>query len=199
MSQEREYRHSPADSRRRGLPAIGFSLSAPESIELIPSEPVATTRATLLVCRQLGPDDRLVGELEIAAFSAALLMDRDGILEQMAEVEAEHALASPAAGRMDALFPVHYGGGASGYRAEVVLLRDARGVVKPPCPYLAFCALACDEIVDAGLFVTIRSAAPEWAAADPILASLRLSRLGGSRRAPANDQVVRLPLLGRRR
>ena len=203
MPAAREYRHQPADSKRRGLPAIGFSIRAPEGVELIQTAPIAPDRATLLICRELDPDGHVIGELEVGAFSAALIMDRDGILEQMVEVEAERALTAPASGRRDSVLPVEYDSGATGFRADVVLLRDASGEAKPRCPYLAFCALGAAEIVDAGLFVTLRCARPEWPTAELVLSSLRIVRMGGSWSAavpaPANDEMPHLPLLGRRR
>ncbi len=201
MPESREYRHQPADSRRRGLPAIGFALRAPDRIELIRTEPVAPNRATLLICRELDVSGQAIGELEIGAFSAALIVDRDGILEQMVEVEAERTITAPAAGRRESILPVEYACGPSGFRADVVLMRDAGGVVKPPYPYLTFCALCAPDIIDAGLFVTIRQARPEWPTGDELLSSLRIVRMGGSWNAVAatNDEMPRLPLLGRRR
>ena len=202
MPGAREYRHQPADSKKRGLPAIGFSIRAPERLALASTPPIAPDRATLLTGRE--PDrDGVLGELEIGAFSAALIMDRDGILEQMVAVEADRALVAPASGRRETVLPVEFGGGASGYRADVVLLRDARGEVKPRLPYLSFLALGTPEVTDAGLFVTARTARPEWPTLDDVLASLRIVRQGGSWTAPvptpADDEMPHLPLLGRRR
>src|SRR5690349_2175246 len=56
MPDVREFRHQPQESRRRGLPALGFAVRVPEQIELITTEPVATNRATLLVCRERAGD-----------------------------------------------------------------------------------------------------------------------------------------------
>ncbi|HTJ42600.1 MAG TPA: hypothetical protein VL463_10930 [Kofleriaceae bacterium] len=196
----REYRHQPADSRKRGLPAIGFSIRIPDAIATATTTSIAPDRATLLTCRELDRDGLAVGELELGAFSAALIMDRDGILEQMVAVEADRALVAPASGRRESLLPFDYDGGASGYRADVVLLRDARGEVKPRMPYLAWCALGTGEIVDAGIFVTIRCARPEWPACEELLNSLRIVRQGGAWTSPAaNDEMPHLPLVGRRR
>jgi hypothetical protein len=202
MPAAREYRHQPADSKRRGLPAIGFSIRAPERLALASTPPIAPDRGTLLTGRE--PDrDGVLGELEIGAFSAALIMDRDGILEQIVAVEADRALIAPASGRRDSVLPVELGGGASGYRADVVLLRDAHGEAKPRLPYLSFFALATADITDAGLFVSARSARPEWPTLDEVLATLRIVRMGGSWHAavpaPTDDEMPHLPLLGRRR
>jgi hypothetical protein len=185
------------------LPAIGFALRIPERLQTTTTAPIAPDRATLLTCRELDARGEPLGVFELGAFSAALIMDRDGILEQMVAVEAERALTPPAAGRRETLLPIDYAAGASGFRAEVVLLRDARGEVKPRLPYLAFCALGTDAIVDAGLFVTIRRAQPEWPAQDELLASLRIVRQGGAWAAPQpaapDDEMPHVPLVGRRR
>src|SRR5215471_3711870 len=198
MPGAREYRHQPADSKRRGLPAIGFSIRVPERLALVQTPPIAPDRSRLLTLRELDQDGLLVGELEIGAFSAALIMDRDGILEQIVTVEADRALAAPASGRRESVLPMEYAGGAVGYRAEVVLLRDSSGTVKPRVPYLAFCALGTPEIVDAGLFVTCRATGPEWTAAEEILASLHIVRQGGAWTAgpEQHDEIPHLPMLG---
>ena len=199
----REYRHQPAESRRRGLPAIGFSLEIPPALTITTTAPIAPDRGTLLTCRELDARGEPIGVLEIGAFSAALIMDRDGILEQVVAVEAERALAAPASGRRDSVLSVVLDGGAAGYRAEVVLLRDASGEAKPRLPYLAFYALGTDDIVDAGLIVSVRCARPEWLAQDELLSSLHIVRQGGAwasrQQAPADDEMPHLPLLGRRR
>jgi hypothetical protein len=202
MPVAREYRHQPADSKRRGLPAIGFSIRVPERLTLAQTPPIAPDRARLVTCRELDRDGLLVGELEIGAFSAALIMDRDGILEQIVTVEADRALVAPASGRRESVLPMECGAGVSGYRADVVLLRDSNGTVKPRVPYLWFCALGTADIVDAGVFVTCRSTAPEWPAAEEVLATLHIVRQGGSWSTvpeAANDEVPQLPMLHRRR
>lgn len=205
MPAAREYRHQPADSRRRGLPAIGFSLQIPPGLTMTTTAPIAPDRGTLLTCTELDARGEPVGVLEIGAFSAALIMDRDGILEQVVAVEAERALAPPAAGRRESVLSIAFDGGASGYGAEVVLLRDANGEAKPRLPYLAFYALGTDDIVDAGLIVSVRCAQPEWLAQTELLSSLHIVRHGGAwaqprpAAAPVDDEMPHLPLLGRRR
>jgi hypothetical protein len=200
MPDVREYRHQPAESRRRGLPAIGFSIIAPEGVELVKTEPVAANRATLLVCRERDEAGRVLGELEIGAFSAALIMDRDGILAQMVEVEAERALTAPASGHHERTRAVEYAGGARGYRSEVVLLSVGPGMPKPREPYLSFCALGSAEIIDAGLFVSVRSQQPSWTHDHDLLESLRIVRLGGSWNTESASQgATVLPFIGRRR
>ena len=108
-----------------------------------------------------------VGELEVAVFSAALIIDRDGILA---------AKASEAAGGRPAV-PVTLPG-ASGYRAEMV--------GQPPLRYLHVFAIAPDDLgIDGGVLVTIRSACPEWPAAEELLGSLRILTRRGI--TPANE------------
>jgi len=195
----REYRHQPADSRRRGLPAIGFSIQAPTVLDLEKSEPIAPTRATLLIARERGADNTMIGELGIGAFSAALIMDRDGILRQMVEVELERALTAPAAGRREGVVPMELDTGAQGFRGNLVLLRDAAGTAKPTLPYLSLCALGTTALIDAGLFVTMRTAQPSWPAGEQLLGSLLIVRQGGSWHARAATDELHLPVLGRRR
>lgn len=202
MPAAREYRHQPAESRRRGLPAIGFSIQIPPALTMTTTAPIAPDRGTLLTCREQDARGEPLGVLEIGAFSAALIMDRDGILEQVVAVEAERALAAPASGRRESVLPIELATGASGYRAEVVLLRDASGEAKPRLPYLAFYALATDDIVDAGLIVSVRCARPEWLAQAELLSTLHIVRQGGAWAAapPAGeDAMPHLPLVGRRR
>lgn len=97
-----------------------------------------------------------IGELEVAVFAAALIIDRDGIL----------AAKASAAAAGSAPVPVELPG-ASGYRAETIALAE-------PLRYVLVFALAPDDAIDGGVLVTIRSAQPEWPAADELLASLRI-------------------------
>jgi len=127
----------------RGLPAIGFQIATGE------------LEVTTLPGRVRCSEPR-VGELEVAVFSAALIIDRDGILA---------AKASEAAGGrpvVEISLP-----GASGYRAEAV--------VDGPLRYMLVFAIAPDDLgIDGGLLVTIRSARPDWPAAEELLRSLRI-------------------------
>jgi hypothetical protein len=101
-------------------------------------------------CRQ--PD----GELEIAVFKAALVIDRDGILEE----KARHAIVEAVAGGADVLEPMPVSlDGASGWRIDA---EYRRGAARPALPYVYVFALASDDLgVDAGVLVTVRSASPE--------------------------------------
>mgnify|MGYP001590277184 CR=1 FL=1 len=63
MVADRAYRHPVSESRRRGLPAIGFSLRTPERLDVIPRD----DDATVLIC-----DLSICGGLLLIARSAAL-------------------------------------------------------------------------------------------------------------------------------
>jgi hypothetical protein len=78
--------------------------------------------------------------------------------------------------------------GASGYRADVEPTRTA-------LPYVHVFAMAPHDLrVDGGIVVIVRSAQPEWPAAEEILGSLRfLTRHGNAQ--PANDDNSHGPLL----
>lgn len=174
----RAFRHAPIASRRRGLPAIGFEVTAPVEVELTP---IAAGDAVLR-CRE-HKDGRTVGELEVSLFAAALLIDRDGILQEKArEAAAGSALAASVAGTFAISLP-----GASGYRADVEPSR------KHGLPYVYVFAMAPHDLgIQGGILVTVRSAQPEWPAAEAMLASLRLVTRNSA--APANDDV-HAPLL----
>lgn len=156
MAPARTYRQPP-----RGRPSIGFQIEAPDAIELAPAE--ATLRAS-----ERRPDGRTVGELEVAVFSAALIIDRDGILEE----KARDVTGGTAAVRIK--LP-----GASGFRADAVQAAT-------PLPYVYVFAMAPHDLgVDGGVLVTVRCATPDWPAADQMLRSLRILTRAGT--APAND------------
>lgn len=119
-------------------------------------------------CAEQREDGKVVGELEVQVFSAALVIDRDGILES----KVMDALGVPA---VHVTLP-----GASGYRAMRVEKTS-------PLPYRYVFAMAPSLGVDAGVLVTIRSAKPDWPAGDAMLRSLRILTRNGV--APANDEV----------
>jgi hypothetical protein len=172
------YKLSPSASRQRGLAAIGIELESP-----IGMQPV-DTGATVVRCSE-EHDGKLVGELAVEVFRAALVIDRDGILEEKAHdaADAEH-------GRVTPPVPVTLPG-ASGFRAEVV-----RG--KQQLPYVYLFAVAPDDLgVDGGVLVTVRSASPDWPAANEILRTLRvLGRRATTNRAANDDaDVLQLPLI----
>jgi len=163
----------------RSRPFLGFQLELPHELERFDG-PVVTFR-------ELRSDGRVVGELEVSVFAAALIIDRDGILAEKAcaVLGRETAVTAPAVAVM---LP-----GAVGYRADAIQ-RTAQ-------PYLHVFALAADDIVDGGLVITIRSADPDWPAGEHMLRSLRLLTRGGriAASAEAADPAPLLPLVAPRR
>ena len=156
---------------RRG--ALGFELTPPDDVVVTP------VGSGVKVAERRG--GRTIGEIEIVPFQAALIIDRDGILEEKAcEVAAAVGCAVPAV--RIALF------GATGYRTEVHLAHGAA------LPYIHILAMADDGGVDGGLLVIVRSATPEWPAADAILASMRLVNRNGI--VHANDGELSFPVVG---
>ncbi|MGE5186720.1 MAG: hypothetical protein ACM31C_31920 [Acidobacteriota bacterium] len=181
MSAATRYRQLPSSGR-----SIGFELQMPGEVDVQPVDGDIVVR-----CRERRDDGKTVGELEVAVFRAALVIDRDGILEDKVSTVAD-GVADQGARVLPAI-PVELPGGATGYRADVELTRR-------PLPYVYVFAIAPHDGVDSGLLVTIRSATPEWAAADAILKSLRIL---GRRGATANDAhdapaMPLPPLLGKR-
>ena len=162
-SAPRFYRQLPAASRQRGLPSIGFEIVPSDELEVTP---VAAGDALVRIT-QKREDGRPVGELEVTVFSAALVIDRDGILEAKASDQSGGAHAVPV------VLP-----GASGYFAET------RGDAQLPYRYV-FAVAPHDLAIEGGVLVTVRSARPDWPAADRLLHSLRILTRHGT--APAND------------
>lgn len=141
-------------------------------------------------CCERRPDGRTIGELEVAVFRAALIIDRDGILEETARDVAQDAARALVSATCAISLP-----GASGYRADVEL----RGQSRPSLPYVHVFAMAPEDGVDGGIVVTVRSALPEWPAADAILSSLRILTRHGT--APANDEIIErvaLPIVAKK-
>lgn len=164
------YRQLPAASRQRGLASIGFEL-VPGDLEVTP----VPAGETLLRCTEKRDDGRPVGEIEVTVFQAALVIDRDGILEAKASDSTNGAHAVPV------VLP-----GASGYFAET------RGDAQLPYRYV-FAIAPHDLAIDGGVLVTVRSAAPDWPAAERLLQSLRIITRHGV--APANDVAGDAPIL----
>lgn len=170
----RPYRLPPAASRQRGLPAIGVEMEAPAEVELTP----VGKGASIVRCCERGVDGRTVGELEVSLFAAALIIDRDGILEEKARDIAQDTARTAVSATFAVTLP-----NASGYRADV----EVRGAERPPLPYVHAFAMAPEDGVDGGVIVTVRSARPDWPAADAILRSLKILTRHGT--APANDHA----------
>jgi hypothetical protein len=159
------FRQLPQVSRQRGLPAIGYSL-----VTELPLLPVDQS----MRCTERR-DGKVIGELAVEVFAAALIIDRDGILAAKAS-ELTNAVAVAIA------LP-----GASGYRSEAVS-RTAT------LPYHYVFAIAHDDVVDGGLLIQLRCARPDWPAAEAMLRSLRILTRQGCARA-VNDEAQLGPLL----
>jgi len=173
------FKLSATASRQRGLAAIGVELELPgDGVEL---EPVASG-TTVVRCSEQH-DGKIVGELAVDVFRAALVIDRDGLLEEKA-----HDAADAERGRVTPPVPVSLPG-ASGFRAEVV---RSGGL-----PYVYVFAVAPHDLgVDGGVLVTVRCASPEWPAADAILRTLRVAGRRATTQQPANDdEVLALPVV----
>jgi hypothetical protein len=166
------FRQPPTTARR-----IGFEIDPP-------GEVTVQTHGTAIRCRQVAASGAAIGELELEVFHAALVIDRDGILEEKVAA----AIARAAAPGAQVLQPVPIElAGASGFRADseptrAVGASDSRA----PLPFVHVLAIAPDDLgVDGGLLITVRSASPQWPAAEAIVRSLRiLSR----RSTSANDR-----------
>lgn len=188
------HRHPASESRTRGLPPIGFQLDVPPGVMLEQIDPAGPDRAVVLRAHQRGDDGRLVGELELGIFSAALVIDRRGVLRELVETTRAVSPGAPAASRLLGAGEASFAAGVSGYRMDVVVVSGDEGESRPACPYLTWLALASDDLVlPGGLFATIRSAAPSWAAGSQILDTLRISGLAGAY-APPGARLA-LPLV----
>ena len=136
-------------------------------------------------CSEVRGDGKPVGELEVAVFQAALVIDRDGILAEKACTAAETETGRSAAAK-PIMLP-----GASGYRADAER--------RAPLPYVNIFAIAPHDLgVQSGVLVTVRSATPDWPAADAILASLRILTRGGRTANDEDEAPSILPLIGRK-
>src|SRR5262245_31472511 len=96
------YRQPPTTSRR-----IGFEIETPSQVEVQPGETVRCVERR---------DGQTIGELEVSVFQAALVIDRDGILEEKVQSAIERA-REPSA-RVWPVMPVSLPG-ASGFRADL--------------------------------------------------------------------------------
>src|SRR5689334_16976134 len=89
------FRQLPTTSRR-----IGFELDAPAGMTVEPTRAGARVKGT-------------IGELEVEAFQAALVIDRDGILEEKIRQATDAVLASDFGARVLQTIPIELAG-ASG-------------------------------------------------------------------------------------
>lgn len=138
-----------------------------------------------LRCREVLQGGRTLGELEISLFTAALVIDRDGILaEKACEVLSREATVRGGPTAVAVALP-----GASGFRAGAVQ--------NTPLPYrFAFAIAPPDLGVDGGIAITIRCASPDWPAADHMLRSLRvITRTGRIATQAEVDDAPVLPVV----
>jgi len=173
MSQPTTYRRAP-----KGRPSIGFQLEAPPGVEL--------REGAALQCREARSDGRVVGELEVSVFPAALVIDRDGILAEKAAA-AMNGLATLRRPVVPAPISLP---GANGFRAAAVC--------SAALPYIYSFAIAPSDLgVDGGVLITIRAAGPDWPAANHVLRSLRvLTRTGRVATNCEADESPMLPVVG---
>jgi hypothetical protein len=185
------HRQPASESRTRGLPAIGFQLEVPSGVMIEQTDPAGPDRAVVLRAREESDDGRLLGELELGIFSAAFIIDRGGVLQELVETAAAVALGGPDSGaRLLAAGNCELAAGASGFRMDVVMPAG-----EPRAPrYVSWLALASDDLaLSGGVFVTVRAAGPRWPAASLMLDSLRISGMAGA--GVAGGSRLALPLL----
>jgi hypothetical protein len=172
MLSPRIYRREP-----RGRFSLGFQMEAPGEVALRDSD--------VLHCTETRSNGKAVGELEVALFAAALIIDRDGILSEKACASIAQLASFPRGATAVAVkLP-----GAGGFRADAI-----QGTA---LPYLHVFALAPYDLgVSGGVVITIRSATPEWPAADHMLRSLRiLTRNGRLATSAEADDGPLLPVV----
>lgn len=169
----RDFRFAPAECRRRGLPVLAARVAIPDGLEV----ETPADGPVVLIVREPG-----AGALALEIFAAGLIIDRDGILRDIAT---EHAKVE---GPVRSVELVELEHGPSGARAEVHRRGD-------PLPYVSVYAVAASDLaMSSGALITVRSARLEWDAGAAMLDSLRL----GARDLPANDAAM-MPLVVKRR
>src|SRR5256885_2563086 len=87
---------------------IGFEIQTPNEVEIQPGDVVR--------CSEKSASGQTVGELEVRVFQAALLIDRDGILEEKLH-DAITSNSKPGA-HVAPLLPIALPG-VSGYRVDI--------------------------------------------------------------------------------
>ncbi|MBV8756060.1 MAG: hypothetical protein JO257_02220 [Deltaproteobacteria bacterium] len=147
-----------------GYGRIGYHVATP------PAGVVVVRTGDTTHCRE-EQAGATIGEVEIVPFKAALVIDRDGILEE----KARHAVVDEVAAGAHVLEPAPVElGGLSGWRIDAEVRRGTS-----PLRYVHVFALAPDDLgIDGGVLVTVRSASPEWPAADQIVHSLKIFAAG---------------------
>jgi hypothetical protein len=149
-------------------------MEVPREVRLAPVDPMASPAGRLMSASERRADGKIAGELEIAVFGAAIVIDREGILEETVTAAAEQATASPAEGRIVEIAHVTNAQGLDGYRADVVLTRDANGPAE--LPFVSFLALARDDAAAAAgaLFIRVACASTPWPACAAMIESIAI-------------------------
>ena len=195
MATEEVFVFSAARASERGLPPIELRFRRVEGLDVGELPPALEGGSgALLRGEERAPDGRLVGWIEMALFSASLVIDRAGELRDIARAGAQVVLAGPERGRLLGEVAVELGGGAGGERIDLLLQLDEEGLFRPECPYASCLALAGDVMLRGGVSVLVRSAGPDWAAATALLESLEIAGPGGS--APGGTGRLELPFTG---
>jgi hypothetical protein len=156
----------------RGRPRLGFQFQRPNEVQLREGE---------VVCCSESQQGKTIGELEVGVFAASLVIDRDGALAVKACTELQREVPADVTALAVEL------PGASGFRAEMV--------ARAPLPYVAVLALVPAGGIEGGVLIKVRSARPDWPAADQILGSLRILTRDGI--APGGDDQAILPMIER--
>lgn len=166
----------------RGLPPVELRFRAPSGLSVVEPQARPDGGGALFHCEEIGPTGRLLGTLELHLVSVAVVIDRAGVLSDLARAAAADELSGSARWQLLVEGQVEFGGGSSGHRIDVVIQFDKEGRLRPDSPYASWLALAGpDPILPVGLLAVIRAAAPEWRAAASLLDSLEIAGPSGSR------------------
>lgn len=194
MAPAREFVHSLADSRHRGLPPIGLRLRIPDSIETTPLDATALAHGGVLAGIERGNDGRWLGAVEIDVFAAGLMIDRERALERLARDAADAMIEPPATGEVVSCHRLELDSGPSGCRVEVALSRDV-GAGR----YVTVLALAAADLsVSGGVLLVARMLRDSWPALDELLGTLRIFGRGGETNQNVDEVRLNLPMLGRK-
>lgn len=157
-----------------GLPPIGFLFLPAEELVVTDLDRPAEEGGAVVRAEEREAD-RLVGSIEVALFGASLIIDRAGVLGDLARAAAHAALVAPIRARLLGEGEVELASGTSGHRIDALLQLDDEGRSRPDCPYASWLALASqDAVVPGGVVISVRSAAPIWRAATGMLNSLEI-------------------------
>jgi hypothetical protein len=161
------FEFTPEAHRKPGKRPAGFRLSVPDRLVVVP-------------CGVLGPQfhaleyrsgsERVLGEIEIQVLSPALIMDRDGVLQEIARNAIELIT-----GQKDAdLHPINLPA-SDGWQAELVVTKDRAGKASA-YPYVSVIALGHpDPMVPFALLIVKRSVQDSWETGNAMLESLELA------------------------